>query len=252
MGKPGRPRIHRSDGEKAKAYRLRRKARQQATQPVEESPQEGAAIIPLAVPVGTPHPTPIPPKRRGPVPLSLEILRKRGSWRANKREREERRAQEETLCEPAELFALASGFGWLLPLGKDPAQLAGVWELMADRLVAAHAARYPGSRPWGWWRWSAPEPLRCLSGAHHCDRATRPGLQELYYGQPRYFCCPLCFEEGYESPARFLRRLGLLLPEEAQIVPKSLEACNRWYERTYTDILHPGLTPKECQRLARA
>jgi hypothetical protein len=140
----------------------------------------------------------------------------------------------------------------LLPLRKDLAQLAGLWELMANRLVAAHAAHYPGSRPWGWWEWSSPEPLRLLSGAHRCDRATRTGLQELYYGQPRYFCCPLCFEEGYESQTRYLRRLKLLLPVESERVPTGLDACDRWYERTYPDILHPGLTTEECRQLARS
>jgi len=33
------------------------------------------------------------------------------------------------------------------------------WESVKDELLADHVRRSPGTRPWGWWRWTAPRAV---------------------------------------------------------------------------------------------
>ena len=59
-----------------------------------------------------------------------------------------------------------------------------------------------------------------------------------YYGIPN----PIKFPQDalYESSARYLRRLGLLLPGEDAIIPQDLDACDEWFIGRYEFIdAHP-------------
>jgi hypothetical protein len=60
----------------------------------------------------------------------------------------------------------------------------------------------PGSRPWGWWEYEAPEPRRPAQPAP-------VAAGRLFYGLPRYGT-----SWDYESEESYLRRLELLTPEE--------------------------------------
>ena len=39
-------------------------------------------------------------------------------------------------------------------------ELRDAWSIHGDTLTAEHRKAYPGSRPWAWWLFSAPEPRR--------------------------------------------------------------------------------------------
>jgi hypothetical protein len=70
-----------------------------------------------------------------------------------------------------------------------------------------------GCRPWAWWKYEAPEPRRLLSGdpAH----ATMDG--ERWFGVPMlYHSAEAHTSMIFETQAAYLRRLGLLLPGEAE------------------------------------
>jgi hypothetical protein len=91
-------------------------------------------------------------------------------------------------------------------LGDD--ELAEAWEDLRDELVAEHIAQEPGTRPWAWWRWEAPEPRRQISAG------PEPVLDHgLWFGKPR------CYRgvppsNMFESEADFLDRLNLLTSAE--------------------------------------
>jgi hypothetical protein len=109
---------------------------------------------------------------------------------------------------------------------RDPVE--AVWAEHCDDVVLHHIKRHPGTRPKLWWRYSAPEPRRRVGGIgtplHECGGA----WAELYeYGVPADWRTPRQngylthgvpisaeFPPMFESEPHFLRRHGLLLPEE--------------------------------------
>lgn len=114
----------------------------------------------------------------------------------------------------------------------DDAWLRAAWLELRDDLLAAHVRKSPGSRPWAWWRWSAPE-LRCRrldSDVHPFDNPERlervareklagnvwfvQAAAELPFGVPRLLIVLDDFAAQYESEADFLERHGLLSQTE--------------------------------------
>lgn len=102
-------------------------------------------------------------------------------------------------------------------LGED--ELAAAWEELGEQYVAEWIAGYtcsdfshepaPGSRPWGWWRFEAPEPRRQID-------PDAPGA----IGPPIWFGMASAYSGGipeYETSAAYLRRLNLLTPEERRL-----------------------------------
>jgi hypothetical protein len=108
--------------------------------------------------------------------------------------------------------------------------LEAVWREHAAAVVAHHIRTRPGSRPYRWWEFDAPEP-RCRlggvgSGLHECSAYALV----LAYGLPAYWRRHGDFmgtrdldqwppidpanPPAYESEAAYLRRLGLLLKGE--------------------------------------
>jgi hypothetical protein len=76
----------------------------------------------------------------------------------------------------------------------------------ADVLLGRDEGPQPGSRPWGWWAFDAPERRRVVAGKEHPIE----GKPEYYFGMPN----PSRGLVEYESQDDYLRRLGLLTPEE--------------------------------------
>jgi hypothetical protein len=100
---------------------------------------------------------------------------------------------------------LLTGQDWSVLDGPllDDGALRLAWEQLRDELLAEHVAEHPGSRPWAWWRWDAPEPRRQV----------RPGPEPIgpptWYGMPaRYRGIPP--DDMYESERAYLTRLNLL------------------------------------------
>lgn len=79
------------------------------------------------------------------------------------------------------------------------------WHLYGHEATAEHVAAKPGSRPMLWWRHSAPEPRRQVSGPPpHRDWQGGVLVPDPDPGAVR----------TYESTAAYLRRLNLFLPGE--------------------------------------
>jgi hypothetical protein len=92
----------------------------------------------------------------------------------------------------------------------DDDELAEAWGHLRDELMSEHVAAHPGTRPYGWWAFDAPEPRRQLT-------AGPEPLPErgMYFGKPR--CYRGVPPEGmYESETTYLARLGLLTEQERE------------------------------------
>lgn len=105
-----------------------------------------------------------------------------------------------------------------------PAVAEAQWQNIRDRVVAAWITARPGSRPWAWWRFDAPqgEAPAWLRGTYQAGwwRAPRrqlggPAEGRVWPGD-RAFGVPREFPSGarYESEAVYLARHGRLTAEE--------------------------------------
>ena len=143
---------------------------------------------------------------------------------------------------PMQYYQLCTEHCFIPTEALSSADLPQAWIRMRDALVLRYAQDCPGNRPHAWWLIEAPMPRQCLVGAHDCPQREviiREHMQgRLYYGRPAVYPCPGCFDEVYESQARYLRRNGLLLPTEDNLVPKDLAACDTWAAQHYEDD-HP-------------
>jgi hypothetical protein len=96
------------------------------------------------------------------------------------------------------------------PLGEREA-----WRQFEGELLARWVAAHPGTRPWAWWRYTAPQGRRQTSGAPIEAGALRDQVDDE--GLPLALGC---FERAeavaFESQAACLKRLGLLSADEAQ------------------------------------
>jgi hypothetical protein len=83
--------------------------------------------------------------------------------------------------------------------------LRAVWSVVGEPLLARWAAEHPGTRPWAWWAWDAPELRGERDGwiAWSDGAEGDPGLPDGL--DPR----------RAETTAEYLSRLDLLLPGEA-------------------------------------
>ena len=96
-----------------------------------------------------------------------------------------------------------------------------LWELWRGELLAFWLEKHSGTRPPGWWRFEAKEPLRVLPG-QVVEVSDTPWTDDGM---------PYVFPEGpeltftgrlkVESQAAHLRRLKLLLPGEAKRIPRT-------------------------------
>ena len=124
---------------------------------------------------------------------------------------------------------------WQMERGDDDAgfrpgrpSVRDMWSAMGADIVAEWVQDAPGTRPSCWWR-CASEPRRRLD-----DGPGKPGWPDrLRYGKPTGWVWPQVWPAGativggppecdpadppvYESQAAYLRRLGLLMDDEAE------------------------------------
>lgn len=121
-------------------------------------------------------------------------------------------------------------------------QLVEYWEKMREEILAEYISQHPGTRPWAWWHFEAPEPRRMVGdpkevGLEPDDSPPdRSYKWKLYFGMPRNFRfltkCIVSgfglnsendarFESLFETQAAYLERLGLLMPEERRTLLES-------------------------------
>lgn len=123
----------------------------------------------------------------------------------------------------------------------DDEKVKAAWESVGADLTAECIKRSPGSRPWAWWRFDAPEPRRRVGGRGTLRNEVFAGWKiALVFGVPRHItnwingadvrvgadAIPLDPKNPptFESQATFLRRLGLLVSgEERRITAAAWE-----------------------------
>jgi hypothetical protein len=100
-----------------------------------------------------------------------------------------------------------------------------IWEELKDDIVREHIKYSPGTRPWGWWKWEAPEMHRVIAREVDPDNkgdclddrvpaAEDPNLPEwakgkFYFGKPSVYAGFV-----YEDERDYLDRQDLLFEEE--------------------------------------
>jgi hypothetical protein len=140
-----------------------------------------------------------------------------------------------------ELLALVFGFHYetlcdFWQDSKDEDTPREIWDRLGETIVAEHAARRPGTRPAGWWRFDSTEPLRFLgldrshAGEPHpavedfdgkfkkaiaAQSLEKYGLQEIHLG-----ACHIKSLLILETERTYLTRHKLLTPGEKEIFKK--------------------------------
>src|SRR5262245_18508338 len=107
----------------------------------------------------------------------------------------------------------------------------GLWSEFGDQVLEEWIEAEPGTRPWAWWKWTAPGPRRVIRDDHLLATINGPGAWgwrwREYYGRPAlrqvrpvgYVGLPLV-----ESEASFLDRNGFLTADErARLTPADFE-----------------------------
>ena len=125
--------------------------------------------------------------------------------------------------------------------GKDRPDFAAMkqaWDELRDEILPAWIAEHPGTRPYAWWVFDAPEPRRNRTdGQHPFDNPARLAFIERVARAPEAhadykanacrlsFGVPSVLAEGegfndfeceYESEAEYLARFGLLSYDECE------------------------------------
>lgn len=121
------------------------------------------------------------------------------------------------------------GFGVYHAEALDLAAVKKVWKALGAELLERWIAENPGTRPFAWWLFDAPEPRRrMLTGPKvlWVDSLTCPPNARKWW-----FGVPACTSGGdheqkivFESQAAFLERHGLLTEAERKALGKRLPA----------------------------
>jgi hypothetical protein len=136
------------------------------------------------------------------------------------------------------------GFGWQERFREAEAREG--WEIMREKILADWIREQPGTRPWAWWRWDAPQPARrerVDGGVHPHDNKARTlkvaSADSEYFWRVAYrlpFGLPSCYippfdnglkTEMFEPEWSFLVRHKLLLPADSPefITPTESNEC---------------------------
>ena len=112
-------------------------------------------------------------------------------------------------------------------------KVKAAWKTVGADLLAEHVKKFPGSRPWAWWEFDAPERRLRVGGTGTPRHEAFPTKNPRYrFGVPQDWIVERevnfylrrgriigkAFDENdpptFESEPAYLRRLGLLLPGE--------------------------------------
>ena len=112
----------------------------------------------------------------------------------------------------------------------DMDHMQAAWSEARGHVMKTWIKKHPGSRPYAWWAFDAPERRRPLHGRlHPFDNPARdehierlriehpnycPDAHRLRFGKPSYLLINDDFETGYESELHYLFRLRLIGDEE--------------------------------------
>ena len=99
------------------------------------------------------------------------------------------------------------------------------WAEIGKKVLADFIEENPGKRPFAWWKFSAREPRKLISGIEHPESGFGQGTneREYYYGVPNpisFFCDDRDKTQRpvYETQFEYLKRLNLLTDYEKSLV----------------------------------
>jgi hypothetical protein len=122
------------------------------------------------------------------------------------------------------LVALVRGFffpPWLWRYGKsgekNRGELKKFWCQFRDEILILHIKLFPGTRPWAWWEFDAPELRRVISGSIEVSSVI---WRRSNFGIPPYSCDSSNPPE-FESEWDYLKRHGQLTDKEIKLNAKS-------------------------------
>jgi hypothetical protein len=137
-----------------------------------------------------------------------------------------------------------------------PGRLRSIYDAVSERLIADWIKRYPGTRPSGWWEWTATEPRQRIGGTGSLMSDFLAYAPEFHFGMATRWACEALIQKGwpnvsvnsmpahwapiealssaipfdpadpplFESEATYLQRLNLLLPGERKLLgPEDFE-----------------------------
>ena len=105
-------------------------------------------------------------------------------------------------------------------------RLCELWEIHSESYLSAWIAESPGTRPWAWWEFEAPEPRREVNPParwfHLVDEGEdgRRRMGRILIGNASGDDLVDWLEPEHE----YLARLDLLEPGEAERIPDELDA----------------------------
>lgn len=127
----------------------------------------------------------------------------------------------------------------------DEAGARDCWHAIGGMILTDWIVAYPGTRPWAWWRYDAPERRHCTNGVHPFDDpdrqakvdevAAQPGTHPRYAqdavaldcGTPNMVIVLADWHAEFESQEDYLRRLGLLSEAEESALSAERAAAGR-------------------------
>lgn len=112
------------------------------------------------------------------------------------------------------LNLLTDGYRLLYPVGTpfDEELVALLWRELGAEIVREHARHHPGTRPWGFWTYDAPEPRQ--SGEAYRRACWRDADGKRFHERGLFCGCDDSL--AVESEAEFLERHDLLTETEAR------------------------------------
>ena len=104
-------------------------------------------------------------------------------------------------------------------------EMRELWYFEIGTMLPDWIAENPGTRPWAWWKFDAPERRKRIDGPCHpfdnperIERVSTNGTElwdnNLSLGKPSILVVEDCFDAKYETQLDYLKRLDLLIPAE--------------------------------------
>ncbi len=136
-----------------------------------------------------------------------------------------------------EFDAYYIGANWLYHTALDPDPVQAEWRSVRSQVLRSWIATHPGTRPYAWWCYEAPEPRRRVGGTGTPKHEVMKYVPALVFGIPKYWVTqddvglPGIFglrgvpfditdPPRYESQASYLQRHGLLTGQEQEKLPE--------------------------------
>lgn len=141
------------------------------------------------------------------------------------------------LVKVPEFDAYYIGTDWIYHTALDPDPVKTEWTLSRKKILGLWISRHPGTRPYAWWCFDAPETRQRVGGTGTPKHEILKYEPACVFGIPRYWITsqdigiltrPGCKGKAldtsdpplYESQAAYLERHGLLSDREKAILPE--------------------------------